>query len=57
MIGEPCPKCGHVIHQTVACGRFNPDVPTCYAGRHPGAAHWPTRAEAEADQCAWQASR
>jgi hypothetical protein len=56
MIGPTCPKCGHVGHPTYTVGRFNV-APYGYQAEHLHALIRPTRDEAEADQCAWQAGR
>lgn len=58
MIGKTCPKCGHVGHPTIARGRFLSIGPHGYqAARGVAQPLRFTRAEAAADQCAWQAGR
>ena len=50
------PRCGHTgPHPAYAIGRFQP-MPE-FRPNYPGAPTYPTRAEAEAAQCDWQARR
>jgi hypothetical protein len=57
MIGPTCPKCGRVGHPTRAVNRFrSADEPTMFRAVYGITAPLrSTRAQAEADQCAWQA--
>ena len=55
MIPDPCPRCGHTTHPTHAVGRFLPNPE--FRPNYHFAPTYPTRAEAEADQCDWQARR
>lgn len=55
-----CHQCGHThpSDATSAVGRFNRSGPTGYIARGvPGATIRPTRAEADADACAYRANR
>ena len=54
--GRDCPKCGHihVANEARAVGRFDPTLPTMYAAASGGGPLRATRAEAEADECAWR---
>ena len=55
MIPDPCPRCGHTTHPTHAVGHFLPTPE--FRPNYPNAPTYPTRAEAVADQCDWQARR
>ena len=55
MIPDPCPRCGHTTHPTHAVGRFLATGPE-FRPNYPDAPAYPARAEAEADQCDWQAA-
>ena len=56
MITDPCPHCGHTTHPTHAVGRFHPSTTgLVFRAVYPDAPLRPTRADAEADQCRWQA--
>ena len=58
MIGPTCPVCDHVGHPTVVRPKFSRDEPArYYAASGCDPAPRTTRAEAEADQCAWQRGR
>ena len=58
MIAQTCPKCGHVGHPTTTRGRFLSTGPEGYqATLGVDQPLRSTRAEAEADQCAWQAGK
>ena len=55
MIPDPCPRCGHTTHPTHAVGRFLPNP--WFRPNYPCAPiTYATRADAEADQCRWQAA-
>ena len=52
-----CPRCDRSHHPTHAVGRFTPTGCDGYRPAFPDAPLLPTRADAEAAQCSWQAGQ